>query len=216
MKASGLSDVDLWYALPVLTGTKVRLVPLALEHSEGYLAAAGEGDEAADVFRWLTPPGGDTLDAPASLADAREHVLAALAARARGRRFAYAQLDVSSGEFIGTTSFYEVSPADRSLAIGHTWLGRRWWRTGHNTDSKLLMLTHAFATLGAVRVVWHTDILNLRSQTAIERLGVHREGVLRKHRLRRDGSWRDTVQYSMTDDEWPAARVRLQERLSVT
>ena len=75
------------------------------------------------------------------------------------------------------------------------------------------MLTHAFDTLDAVRVVWHTDIFNTRSQAAIERLGAQKEGVLRKHRLRRDGSWRDTVQYAMTDDDWPAARARLSQRL---
>ena len=80
-------------------------------------------------------------------------------------------------------------------------------------ESKLLLLTHAFETLAAVRVVWHTDIRNARSQAAIERLGAQKEGVLRKHRLRRDGTWRDTVQYAMTDDEWPAAAAALRERL---
>jgi RimJ/RimL family protein N-acetyltransferase len=147
--------------------------------------------------------------APRTEEQAREHILTALAARARGERFAYAQLDAGTGEFIGTTSLYEVSPATRSLAIGHTWLGKRWWRTGQNTESKVLLLDYAFDTLGAARVVWHTDILNERSQSAIARLGAAREGVLRKHRIRADGSWRDTVQYAMTDDDWPAARVRL-------
>ena len=101
----------------------------------------------------------------------------------------------------------------RALGIGHTWLGQRWWRTGHNTEAKLLLLSHAFETLGAVRVVWHTDIRNTRSQAAIERLGAVREGVLRKHRRRCDGSWRDTVQYAMVDDDWPAARTALAARL---
>ena len=101
----------------------------------------------------------------------------------------------------------------RCVAIGHTWLGRRWWRTAANTESKLLMLTHAFDVLGAVRVVWHTDIYNERSQAAIERLGATKEGVLRKHRIRRDGSWRDTVQYCMTDDDWSACRDRLRAGL---
>ena len=114
----------------------------------------------------------------------------------------------------GTSSYYDIVPAVRTIAIGHTWLGRRWWRTGHNTESKLLMLTHAFDTLGAARVVWHTDIHNARSQAAIARLGATREGELRKHRIRRDGSWRTTVQYSMTDDDWPAARERLADRLA--
>jgi N-acetyltransferase len=209
---TGVSASDLWYALPVLEGRLVRLEPLSIEHAPGYLAAAGFGEQAAEIFRWLNPPGG-TVAHPVTLGDAQTHILGALAARARGERFAYAQIDVVSGGFAGTTSLYEVAPVNRSLAIGHTWLGMRWWRTGHNTDAKLLLLTHAFDTLGAVRVVWHTDIRNERSQAAIVRLGALREGVLRKHRLRRDGSWRDTVQYAMTDDMWPSVRERLTGRL---
>src|SRR5919201_2299699 len=146
---------------------------------------------------------------PKTVQDAHDHISAALAARALGERFAYAQLDAATGEFAGTTSLYEVDPTLRALAIGYTWLGKRWWRTGHNTESKLLLMQYAFQTLGAVRVIWHTDIYNVRSQAAIERLGATKEGVLRKHRLRRDGSWRDTVQYAMTDEEWPAVRDRL-------
>lgn len=204
---------DLWFALPVLAGSLIRLEPLALEHAEGYLAAAGAGADAEEVFRWLNPPAG-RLANPQHLDDARAHILEALGSRARGQRFAYAQFDAVTGEFAGSTSFYEVNPAARAISIGHTWLGKRWWRTGHNTESKLLMLTHAFETLGAARVVWHTDIYNERSQAAIARLGATREGELRKHRIRRDGSWRTTVQYSMTDDDWPAARDRLTERLA--
>jgi RimJ/RimL family protein N-acetyltransferase len=198
---------DAWYALPVLSGPLIHLEPLAIEHASGYLTAAGTGIDAEDVFRWLS------VFAPASIEDAESHILAALAARARGERFAYAQFAAATGEFAGTSSLYEISPGLRTLAIGHTWLGKRWWRTGHNTESKLLLLTHAFETLGAARVVWHTDIFNERSQVAIARLGATREGVLRKHRIRRDGSWRDTVQYSMTDDDWPAVRLKLTERL---
>jgi len=203
-----VTSPDLWYALPVLSGRLIRLEPLALEHAPGYLAAAGPADDAAEVFRWMFPA------APQTVADAEGHILTALAARARGERFAYAQLDAGTGEVAGTTSYYEVDPAARAIAIGHTWLGRRWWRTGHNTESKLLMLTHAFDTLGAARVSWHTDLNNTRSQEAIDRLGATREGVLRKHRIRRDGAWRDTVQYAMVDDDWPAVRARLIARLA--
>jgi RimJ/RimL family protein N-acetyltransferase len=195
---------DEWYAMPVLHGRLIRLEPMTAEHAAGLVSAA---DAVEEVFRWLNVPEPRTVD------DARAQIASALAARARGERFAYAQIDAVTGEVAGTTSLYEVSPASRSLAIGHTWLGRRWWRSGHNTESKLLLLTDAFQRLGAVRVVWHTDIRNERSQAAIERLGATREGVLRKHRLRRDGSWRDTVQYAMTDEDWPAVRERLAERL---
>jgi RimJ/RimL family protein N-acetyltransferase len=201
-----------WYAMPVLTGSLIRLEPMTVEHAAGYLAAAGTGADAEEVFRWLRSPG-STTGAPRTLADAHADVVDAAAARARGERFAYAQIDARTGEFAGTTSYYDVAPAVRTIAIGHTWLGKRWWRSGLNTESKLLMLAHAFDTLGAARVVWHTDIYNERSQAAIARLGATREGELRKHRIRRDGSWRTTVQYSMTDDDWPAARAFLTQRL---
>jgi RimJ/RimL family protein N-acetyltransferase len=206
-----VTESERWYALPVLAGRLVRLEPLAAEHAAGYLAAASTDGE--EVFRWLNPSAGGRA-APETLADAQAQVLAGLAQRARGERLPYAQFDVASGAFIGTTSLYEVSPPTRSLAIGHTWLGRRWWRSGRNTEAKLLLLSYAFDDLGAVRVVWHTDLRNVRSQEAIARLGATHEGVLRKHRLRRDGSWRDTVQYAMTDDDWPAVRDRLTARLA--
>lgn len=197
-----------WFAMPAHTGRLVRLEPLAVEHAPGYLAAAGTGDDAEETFRWLA------LEPPRTVEDACRQIVAALAARARGERLPYGQLDTASGDVIGTTSLYEVSPELRCLAIGHTWLGRRWWRTGHNTESKLLLLHDAFDRLGAARVVWHTDIHNVRSQDAIARLGALREGELRKHRIRKDGSWRTTVQYSMTDDDWPEARDRLTARLA--
>ncbi|MDT4914528.1 MAG: N-acetyltransferase [Pseudonocardiales bacterium] len=200
--------------MPVLTGRVIRLEPMAMEHAEGYLAAAGTGEDAEEVFRWVSTPSSFATGAPRTLEDARTDVAWALAARARGDRFAYTQFDAVTGEFAGTSSYYDIDPAVRTISIGHTWLGTRWWRTGHNTESKLLMLTHAFDTLGAARVVWHTDIHNERSQAAIARLGATREGELRKHRIRRDGSWRTTVQYSMTDDDWPAARDFLTKRLS--
>jgi RimJ/RimL family protein N-acetyltransferase len=107
-----------------------------------------------------------------------------------------------------------VVPAHRRLEIGYTWLGAAYWRTGFNTESKLLLLTRAFETLGARRVSWRTDIGNERSQRAIERLGATREGVFRAHMQRVDGSLRDTVYYAMTADEWPAARDRLRARLT--
>jgi RimJ/RimL family protein N-acetyltransferase len=206
--ATPAPEPDRWYAQEELRGSMVKLVPLQLEHAAGYLAALHSDDGAEDVVRFL-----GRGPAPSTEAEAAAEILTAVAARARGERFPYAQLGVATGEVIGTTSLYEVHPATRSLAIGHTWLGRRWWRTGQNTESKLLLLRYAFDTLGAARVVWHTDALNERSQAAIARLGATREGVLRKHRIRADGSWRDSVQYAMTDEEWPAARDRLTERL---
>ncbi|MGN6605395.1 MAG: GNAT family N-acetyltransferase [Jatrophihabitans sp.] len=203
---------DDWYELPVLAGQWIRLEPLTQAHADGYLAAAGTGAEAEEVFRWLNTPG-STTGAPRTRADAEADIAAALAARERRERLAFVQLDAATGEVAGTTSYYDVVPASRTLAIGSTWLGCRWWRTPANTESKLLLLTRAFEVLGAVRVVWHTDEFNRRSRDAIARLGATPEGLLRKHRLRRDGSWRTTAQFSMTDDDWPAARERLRRRL---
>ncbi|WP_045744028.1 GNAT family N-acetyltransferase [Actinoplanes rectilineatus] len=208
-----MTDADLWFALPTLTGRRIRLEPLTIEHAPGYLAAAGTPQESADIFRWQSPAGG-ALTVPATVDDARAHITSALAARARGTRLPYAQIDAVTGAFAGTTSFADPDPGLRSLTIGYTWLGRAWQGTGANVESKLLMLTFAFETLSAVRVTLVTDILNVRAQTAIERIGATREGVLRKHRRRSDGSWRDTVLYSLVDDEWPAARTLLNRRLT--
>ncbi len=206
---------DLWYAMPALTGRRIRLEPLTIEHAPGYLAAAGTAEESADIFRWQSPPGG-ALGRPVTVDDARHHITSALAARARGTRLPYAQIDVATGQFAGTTSFADPEPGLRALTIGYTWLGRRWWGTGANAEAKLLMLTFAFETLRAVRVVLVTDVRNERAQAAIERLGAVREGLLRKHRRRADGSWRDTVVYAIVDDDWPAAKHDLTARLAGT
>ncbi|MEU4221054.1 GNAT family protein [Actinoplanes sp. NPDC026623] len=195
-----------------MTGSRIRLEPLRYEQAGGYLAAAGSDEDAAEIFRWQSPPGG-ALARPATEEDARLHVIAALAARARGVRLPYAQIDTATGRFAGTTSFADPDPVLRTLTIGYTWLGRPWWGTGANAEAKQLMLTFAFERLAAVRVMLVTDIRNQRAQAAIERLGATREGTLRKHRRRADGSWRDTVIYAITDDDWPRVKDGLERRL---
>ena len=192
-----------WYAAPVLLGEGVTLTPLRLTDAAAYLAALGPPSEAAEVTAHLS------FRPPADVAEAGRVIAAALA---DPDRIPYAQR-LADGTLVGTTSFYEVAPATRSIAIGHTWLGRRHWRSGINTAAKLVLMRRAFEGLGAERVVWHTDIRNVRSQDAIRRLGAQREGVLRHHRIRPDGSWRDTVQFAMLAAEWPIARQRLQDRL---
>jgi RimJ/RimL family protein N-acetyltransferase len=189
-----------FYAAPVLAGSLVRLEPLTPLHAEAVLAAAD--DDA--VFAHLS------FLRPRTLADAEALVERYLS----GHCVPWVQVEVATGEVVGLTSYYEVDAAMRTVAIGWTWLARRVWRTGVNTEAKLLLLRRAFDDLGTVRVVWHTDIRNDRSQAAIARLGAQREGVLRKHKLRPDGSWRDTVTFSMLDDEWPAARVALEDKLA--
>ncbi|MEV4122163.1 bifunctional pyridoxamine 5'-phosphate oxidase family protein/GNAT family N-acetyltransferase [Micromonospora sp. NPDC049645] len=192
-----------WHDPVPLHGEHVRLEPLELAHTDELHAATAD----AEVWRHLS------VAAPTAPADTAEVIATALAAQHRGERVAWVQRCAATGAVVGSTSFYEIDPERRAVAIGHTFLGRPWWRTGINTEAKLLLLGRAFDDLGAVRVAWHTDIRNLRSQAAIERLGATREGVLRMHRQRPDGSWRDTVQYAMTVDEWPNAQVRLRERL---
>lgn len=189
-----------WFSAAVLTGPRLRLDALTIDDAEGYLNALGDPESAAAVTRHLS------IGVPVSVDQARALIDAALADPGR---VPYAQRLRETGQLLGTTSFYDIDPANRGIAIGHTWLAERYWRTGLNAESKLLMLRHAFDRLGAERVVWHTDNLNARSQRAIERLGAVKEGVLRHHRIRRDGSWRDTVTYSMLRDEWPAAKRRL-------
>ncbi|MDT0532487.1 bifunctional pyridoxamine 5'-phosphate oxidase family protein/GNAT family N-acetyltransferase [Micromonospora sp. DSM 115977] len=195
-----------WLDPAVLRGEHVLLEPLDLAHADELHAATAD----PEVWRHLGSP------QPADAAGTADGIATALAAHRRGERVPWAQRCAVTGAVVGTTSFYEVDPERRAVAIGYTYLGRPWWRTGINTEAKLLLLTRAFEELGAERVVWHTDIRNERSQRAIERLGASREGVLRRHRLRPDGSWRDTVQYSMIVDEWPNAQVTLRERLRRT
>jgi RimJ/RimL family protein N-acetyltransferase len=119
-----------------------------------------------------------------------------------------------TGEVTGTTSYYEIDPHNRILSIGHTWIGRGWHRTALNTEAKLLLLRRAFDILSANSVSGEADIRNERSQRAIERLGAKREGVLRAHRIRPDGTLRDTVVYSLTAVEWHGASERVLERLT--
>ena len=191
------------WTLDLLAGELVRLEPLAPHHIDDLFDACRD----PEVFRWLSVPWPQTRAAMAAV------VAESMRAVERRERVVFVQVERSSGRAVGATSYYEISAAARQLAVGYTWLGRPWWRSGINTEAKLLLLGRAFDELGAIRVTWHTDIRNERSQAAIVRLGAVREGVLRNHRIRLDGSFRDTVIYSMTEDEWPAARDRLRARL---
>jgi RimJ/RimL family protein N-acetyltransferase len=188
-----------WTASVTLRGSRLLLTPLRLSDAPDFVRALGGPAEAAEVTAHLSYLSPD-------LAEARRIITSALTTVDQQP---FAQRLAGTGELVGTTSFYDIDPSRSTVAIGHTWLARPYWGTGLNAESKLLMLRHAFETLGAERVVWHTDIRNLRSQAAIERLGATREGVLRHHRRRPDGSLRDTVQYSMVRQEWPDTRERL-------
>jgi len=192
----------------ILTGTYVRLEPLGLEHVAG-LAESTAGDE--EVWRWLPA-------FPAEEAELRPMVEAALADRDKGTRFPFAILSVDpdgagSGRVVGSSSYLDIEPANDRIEIGWTWLSRSVWRSPVNTEAKLLLLGHAFDDLGYERVSLKTHHDNERSQAAIARLGAVREGTLRHHMRHRDGSWRDSVYYSILSAEWPDVRDRLRARL---
>ena len=182
-----------------LLGEHVHLEPLTLDHV-GDLAAAA--DDPA-IFRWTGSVVSDETTA-------RAYVEAALADTARRP---FLQRDTRTGIAVGTTSYYQIDTLHRSVAIGYTWLSRSAQGTRINPESKFLLLDHAFGSAGTVRVEWHTDALNEQSRAAVLKLGAQFEGLLRKHRRRIDGSWRTTALFSMTDDEWPAARDVLRSRI---
>ncbi|MBO3749470.1 GNAT family N-acetyltransferase [Streptosporangiaceae bacterium NEAU-GS5] len=178
----------------VLENSVVRLEPLSPGHVPN-LFAAGRDDEV-----WQHLP----THVPRGEADVATWVSAQIA-KPTCVPFAV----IYAGRAIGSTSYHDVGGWDDSIEIGSTWYGRAYWRTAVNTACKVLLLDHAFDTLGMVRVVLKTDIRNLRSQAAIERIGGVREGVLRRQYRRKDGTWRDSAYYSILDDEWPAHRTRL-------
>lgn len=194
-----------WHEPLQLQGFGLILAPLQVGDAADFLTALGSPAERQEVVAHLT------FAPPSDLSEATKIIETAVQDH---QRIAYAQRRDDTGELVGSTSFYEINASLRTLAIGHTWVARPHWRTFVNTASKLIMLGRAFDGLGAERVVWHTDIRNVRSQAAIARLGAVREGVLRHHRIRRDGSWRDTVQFSMLGAEWPDVRRRLEARLA--
>ncbi|MPY30304.1 GNAT family N-acetyltransferase [Streptomyces adustus] len=187
-----------------LTGRHVRLEPLSTEHL-GELFEAGGGDE--EVWRWQGGP------APQTEAELGGKLATLLDAAERGAYVPFAVVHRASSRAIGWTTYMDINVADEQLEIGWTWYGRAYWRTAVNTESKLLLLTHAFEDLSMGRVQLKTDHLNHRSQAAIARIGARREGVLRRHRRRPDGTWRDSVYFSILADEWPAAKENLTTRL---
>ena len=173
----------------------VRLVPLRLEHEAGLRAAAADGE--LWNIRVTSVPAPD---------ETRGYIETALGTR---DRFAFAVTDAASGTVLGSTSYHDIVPALRRVEIGYTWYAKRCQRTHVNTTAKLMLLRHAFETLNCNVVGWRTDNFNYASQRAIERLGAKKDGVIRGHALRRDGTIRDTVIYSLTAGEWPEVRAQL-------
>lgn len=185
-----------------LSARGVRLEPLAAAHEQGLREAAADGE----LWRLRVT----SVPAPA---DTASYIATALKARAAGHRFPFAVIHENSGEVIGCTSYHDIVEAIHRVEIGYTWYAKRFQRTHVNTTCKYLLLQHAFDTLNCNVVGWRVDNFNLASQRAVERLGAKKDGVIRGHALRRDGTIRDTVMYSLTQGEWPEVRAHLLSRL---
>lgn len=185
-----------------LHGSIVSLEPLTLAHASA-LARVGLEPEL-----WRLQP-----RAIETLADMHDYVAQAIAAQQRGACLPFVIVQCADRSIIGSTRYMDIAPAHRRLEIGATWLAPSAQRTGANVEAKLLMLGHAFDTLGMQKVVFKTETLNTRSRAAILALGAVEEGVFRKQLIADSGRSRDMVYYSILDTEWPDARARLEERL---
>ena len=181
-----------------LTARGITLLPLSLDHEDGLRAAAADG-ELWNIRVTSVPESENT----------RKYIEDALAMREAGNRFAFAVTETATGKVLGSSSYHDILPAVKRVEIGYTWYAKSVQRTHVNTTAKLLLLTHAFEVLGCHVVGWRTDNFNYASQAAIERLGAKKDGVIRGHGLRRDGSIRDTVMYSLRSGEWPEVKAQL-------
>jgi RimJ/RimL family protein N-acetyltransferase len=186
-----------------LEGQHVRLEPLSQAHEEALIKAASDGQ------LWNST----VTIVPSSPANMIDYIQAALNGQAQGRELPFVIVRKSANEVVGTTRFYDIKPADRGVAIGYSWLSQSAQRTAVNTESKLLMLAHAFEHWQCIRVELLTDVLNEQSRTAILRLGAKEEGILRSHMIMPSGRIRDSVIFSIIGEEWPEVKARLAARL---
>lgn len=185
-----------------LEGDHVRLVPLTLDHVDALWAV---GQDPA-LWTWGTA-------SVASRGDMERYVRSALAAQDAGTALPFATLHKESRTAVGSTRFGNADPRHRRVEIGWTWVAPPWQRTAVNTEAKLLMLRHAFGSLGCERVEFKADALNERSRRALLRLGATEEGTLRRHMTTASGRVRDTVYFSVVRDEWPRVEARLLAKL---
>lgn len=185
-----------------LEGRYVRLEPLTMAHH----AALCEVSFEPEMWRWM-------LSGVATPDEVAQFIKGALAEQSQGVSLPFATIDVATGRAIGSTRYLNISAPNRRLEIGSTWISANWRRTAANTEAKLLMLRHAFETLGALRVEFKTDELNTRSRTAVLRIGAKFEGIFRKHMIMPNGRIRNTAYYSIVDDDWPEVKASLERML---
>lgn len=188
-----------------LEGHGVRLIPLEAAHAPDLEHAAADGELWTLRVTSVPAPGA-----------AERYIDQAIEGRAAGHMLPFAVIDAASGQIIGSTRYHDIDADVARLEIGYTWYARSWQRSHVNTACKLLLMRHAFDTLGAAVVGLRTDNFNFASQRAIERLGAHRDGVIRHHKPRPDGSVRDTVMYSLLAGEWPEVERHLLYQLRRT
>jgi N-acetyltransferase len=181
----------------------IRIEPLALSHEDGLRQAAADGQLWKIRVTSVPEP-----------EQTRKYIEDALTMYAEGKRLAFAAIDEATGKLLGTSSYHDMVPAVKRVEIGYTWYAQSVQRTHVNTTCKLMLMTHAFETLGCNVVGWRTDNFNFASQKAIERLGAHKDGTIRGHALRRDGTVRDTVMYSLRAGEWAEAKAQLLYQLN--
>jgi RimJ/RimL family protein N-acetyltransferase len=186
-----------------LEGHGVRLEPLARDHHDGLAAAAADGELWKLWFTSVPEP-----------EQTHAYISAALAGREAGHMLPWAVRELASGAVVGSTRYHDIVPTIDRVEIGYTWYARRCQKTGVNTACKLLLMAHAFEALGCAVVGFRTDNFNFASQQAIAALGAKKDGVIRHHHARRDGTVRDTVIYSILAAEWPDVKRHLQLRLT--
>jgi N-acetyltransferase len=187
------------FVSPVTLQTRgIRLEPLTLAHEEGLREAANDGELWKLRITSVPEP-----------ENTRAYIETALKMREEGNRFAFAVINETTSKVIGSSSYHDILPAVRRVEIGYTWYAKSMQRSAVNTTAKLLLMTHAFEALQCNMVGWRTDNFNFASQQAIERLGARKDGIIRGHALRRDGTIRDTVMYSMAAGEWSEAKAQL-------
>ena len=183
-------------------GAHAQLEPLQLAHVGDLIAAAQDGDLAQL-----------TLTSVPTEQEMHGYVEQAIVAREQGSEMPFVVRLPDTGKIVGTTRYYQISQEHRNCAIGYTWYAQSVHRTGVNSQCKLMLLEHAFEVAQCISVAWHTHHDNLKSQHAIQRLGAKQDGILRNHKIMRDGSIRHTVCFSMLDSEWPTAKVNLLAKL---
>ncbi len=188
-----------WIDKIELEGEKVKLTPLKKSHKDELLKAASDG-KLWEL--WFTSvPSSENID---------NYIEHALKQKQKGIEFPFVVVDKRTREIIGSTRYYNIQSEHRRLEIGYTWYAKKYQRTGVNTESKILLLKYAFEDLNCIAVQFMTNWHNLRSRSAIKRLGAKQDGILRNHRLNPDGTYRDTVVFSITDQEWSGVKKSLE------